>query len=842
MSDSPVPSIPQRPKSRPKKSDSSSDVSPAAAPASSDHATSAVPAVPVIPQRPRKTESSVKSGEDVTEKREDSSPAPAIPSRPRKQVPETTEAPESPNQPSLPSIPRRPTKEKGPLAATEAKDDVADDANDTDNESGKDPIDDSEVVKAPTLPSSVPGEKPSEILDFEEGTKGPASVSDSEESTDVISSDPHDDIVPAPVSETAKSVDGHPPRDGHFSPPEPSEKSSEASSSDDVAELLGNKMKEQRESASADVEKEDSSNVESVHVSPSDFDVDELDVGSLRNEHTGQESNTSLAKENLTSRDAFTDSEDEGTLSKKDHSETPAADFQSPKPVTEEVEDEKKSPVESEEVPEKAEPEELSTTEAEPTVPTAIEPLEREPQRVDEPIEPKAVEKPVEEESKSSEEPAFKEEPVKEEPVKEEPVKEEPSKESPQKVEEETSKESVPKMPIIPSRPSKPGKPKKLDSGSESQASESRSSPVIPSRPPKPATKEKPKAPPPKPKKLSSKIAAFQQMFNQEPAEAPKEQEKSAPEKRGKLSSDKTNFAANLQNMMGAGIALPGMANPEMLKKFAPAEPEQEASENKEDAAPKAPARRAKGPRGKKLPKSIQESKVTIEPRFKFSYGNLWELDFKAPVAEDKPEELATQAEETEEISPKTSEPVVTDTGLEAQEKETSTEKGFAIPVLDDSADAPVKEEDVEQLPSLQETQPPLDEEEELSKVEQATKVPLGGSTNKGPLNDVQSDVEPDYEIINKEKVSQNETPKTNTSGTEEFDDDSGFEEAREAFSSPKPLADVTGKFEDAEETESNPTELAEEQLRELSEYMSRDKPTPPEDDEPVLVSKADES
>lgn len=202
--------------------------------------------------------------------------------------------------------------------------------------------------------------------------------------------------------------------------------------------------------------------------------------------------------------------------------------------------------------------------------------------------------------------------------------------------------------PVIPKRPSKPefsgAKAEKPETPkSESPASSNMESPevvklqspVIPNRPIKSDEK---KDPPPKPKKLSSKIAAFQQMFNQ-PAPEPKHEE-SRSFKTGRLSSDKKDFAANLQNVMGRGIALPGMANSEMLKRFSKEENE-ETEKNENDEAKGAdvnvkeseepinkPVRRAKGPRGKKLPKLVQESKLIVESPFKISVDEVWTLEY----------------------------------------------------------------------------------------------------------------------------------------------------------------------------------------------------------------------
>lgn len=191
-----------------------------------------------------------------------------------------------------------------------------------------------------------------------------------------------------------------------------------------------------------------------------------------------------------------------------------------------------------------------------------------------------------------------------------------------------------PQMPILPKRPSK----KEVDTVSGSKDPDA--TPSVPSRPKKVESDTEKKGPPPKPKKLSSKIAAFQQMFNQAPVEKPTPKEPP----RGKLSSEKTNFAANLHNIMGRGIAMPGMVSPEMLKA-----PEKEEEEVEPTAAPSAP-RRAKGPRGKRLPKLIQDTTVTVESRFKLTVSQLWEINFEKepeedPKAEAKLEELGSVAD-----------------------------------------------------------------------------------------------------------------------------------------------------------------------------------------------------
>lgn len=222
--------------------------------------------------------------------------------------------------------------------------------------------------------------------------------------------------------------------------------------------------------------------------------------------------------------------------------------------------------------------------------------------------------------------------------------------------------------PTIPSRPSSrtpsiPKRPAKPAKDSLSDLAESKASPAPDAEISSKSSEEVKKAPPPKPKKLSSKIAAFQQMFNQ-PAEPPRPDVDSS-RNRGKLSSDKKDFAANLQNMMGRGIALPGMANPELLQRFSgERETDEENAEDKpEEKTETAPTpsvpRRTRGPKGKRLPKSIQETTITVESPYKVCVHDVWELSFQKKEVEPEPEveepvedEIkSVELEETETVS-----------------------------------------------------------------------------------------------------------------------------------------------------------------------------------------------
>ncbi|PSK36895.1 hypothetical protein C7M61_003759 [Candidozyma pseudohaemuli] len=827
MLESPVPSIPQRPKTRPKKSED----------AVSAESGNSSASIPTIPQRPRKTDT-LSSLESVNSEEKKEAAVPVIPSRPRKEKSESSETESV--EPKLPSIPRRPRKEKSeePKVGEDAgakeieelepvKDEAAEEPLDLSKSGSGDvgssafgsdtvelepkqidsKVDDSKVVDAPTLPLNDKADVDEEI-----------SKPESPETDKIVPSEPQEDedLEPEEAATTEPVSSGN---------------VAQSDSSSDLAEAVGSKIKEQRELASELVE----SNVESLQVESSEGAlVDEIDSGSLRNEHVNEVSDAAFAKDNLTLRALDEKKAEEAKETKETKSEEePASEGISG------VDDEKPEIEEVSQIAEPSEAKELDLPSKDSEEPADLdapkEAVSAKPKQDAAPLKedilfpegdakddvPEDAPEDAPEDNASKDD-VPKEDAPKEETPEEKAIAKDGEDESP-----------VPKMPIIPLRPSKP---KRLDS-SVSEL-DSKSSPAIPSRPAKPATKEKPKAPPPKPKKLSSKIAAFQQMFNQEPTEAAKE-EKSSPEKRGKLSSEKTNFAANLQNMMGAGIALPGMANPELLKKLAPAELESEPSEKKSDEAPQPTSRRAKGPRGKRLPKSIQETKITIEPRFKFSSGLLWELDFSKPSAEESTEGVTEPKEDIKEEllaasqEPLTGAPLDSEDSLkkDVEEPETTKEtKEFSIPIGESSAEQP---ESVEDLPSLQETQPAIDDKEELLKIEHATQAPLDAlEEGKTTTKDALSEAEPGYEIISREK-DQVETPRANTS--EEFDDDSGFEEAREVFSSPKPLGDFTKDPEQFLQSEEDPTVEVEQQLKELSDYVRK------HDDEPVLVSKAEE-
>lgn len=202
--------------------------------------------------------------------------------------------------------------------------------------------------------------------------------------------------------------------------------------------------------------------------------------------------------------------------------------------------------------------------------------------------------------------------------------------------------------PSIPSRPSKPSISSK---------------PSVPVRPTKIShsdtieKSDKPKAPPPKPKKLSSKIAAFQEMLNNpQPSESdsspPKSNSKSLPNSESntkaessssqKLSSSHMKFAQNLQGIMDRGFALPGMVDPSKISQGGtdtgglPEDIDKQIETSEEHVPKQEPVRRARGPKGKRLPKNLS-TPVNIEtaPKFQIVEHNLWNIEFKTASKPD---------------------------------------------------------------------------------------------------------------------------------------------------------------------------------------------------------------
>ncbi|WEJ94437.1 Altered inheritance of mitochondria protein 21 [Yamadazyma tenuis] len=133
-------------------------------------------------------------------------------------------------------------------------------------------------------------------------------------------------------------------------------------------------------------------------------------------------------------------------------------------------------------------------------------------------------------------------------------------------------------------------------------------------------------------------IAAFQEMLNKAPSIGALDSN-SGSVSRGQLSNSHIKFAQNLQGIVGKGFALPGMVDPS--KDTLPIDHQRDTIEAKilEDPhevneygseAQKVSTRRAKGPRGKKLPKILSTPlSIRSESKFKIVEHNLWSVELK---------------------------------------------------------------------------------------------------------------------------------------------------------------------------------------------------------------------
>ncbi|KAI5969288.1 AIM21 [Candida margitis] len=173
--------------------------------------------------------------------------------------------------------------------------------------------------------------------------------------------------------------------------------------------------------------------------------------------------------------------------------------------------------------------------------------------------------------------------------------------------------------------------------------------PKIPVRPTKRPDESKagPKAPPPKPKKLSSKIEAFQQqLFN-------------SSSNHGKTSNSDTgttNGGENISNKApvhrrvfeSSGIPLPGMFNPALR----PVAVEPKASKE-ESLKETRTTKRVRGPRGKRLPQAVANASVVSESNRDLEKGSLWAFTFTKASS--------TETDNTEKVSITNKSPEVVD-------------------------------------------------------------------------------------------------------------------------------------------------------------------------------------
>lgn len=214
------------------------------------------------------------------------------------------------------------------------------------------------------------------------------------------------------------------------------------------------------------------------------------------------------------------------------------------------------------------------------------------------------------------------------------------------------------------------------------------------------------KKPPPRvPKKPSSKIAAFQEMLQQQqsadlgllnkatpkvplkrpsvahPTSKDSESESSeVPEK--VVNRTQSNFAQNLNGLLGVG--LPGLAlggNPyEALKAKKAASEEKSASSNDSSKAADSRRSRARGPRGRKLPgevkKPVELTDETLGNRLTITVQSLWSVEFNSVKSEsmaDRVEELPSTDVVTgdDETSNQND---ITEDDINLKQKEASTE------------------------------------------------------------------------------------------------------------------------------------------------------------------------
>lgn len=204
---------------------------------------------------------------------------------------------------------------------------------------------------------------------------------------------------------------------------------------------------------------------------------------------------------------------------------------------------------------------------------------------------------------------------------------------------EETNIENIPIVTLIDTTPELKDSNNKEEEKTES-FNEQTPSQDPQTQPHIPATRPKKKGPPPVPKKPSSRIAAFQEMLQ-------KQQMKDLESKNSNITSGnddkqaprKMNFINDLNNL----IALPGMAPHEALK------PKTETPIKKEEKSeipvkkdiPHVSQKRARGPRGRKLPSKLNSvSKVIAKnENYTVQVRQVWSLKISPNEIKEEVEE-----------------------------------------------------------------------------------------------------------------------------------------------------------------------------------------------------------
>lgn len=428
-----------------------------------------------------------------------------------------------------------------------------------------------------------------------------------------------------------------------------------------------------------------------------------------------------------------------------------------------------------------------------------------------------------EEESAPTVEPVVPKRPSKSKQVLEEVVSEKQPRE---KIPEDEASKPLPDEPIVPQRPTKsepvvPKRPSKPVPEEE---------PVVPERPvsavpelttePKieqkttdePSIPERPKAkgPPVIPKKPSSKIAAFQEMLrkNQE-REQMEIQHRPSSTRRSVANDDSQNiddeepttqtrstFKKNLNGLFALpGMALPGMKPPSVLSNEAKDEADEESAEPVANDARRA---RARGPRGKRLPKSASE-KVEIVDRRVINVTDVWstgcesegyvlnkEEDKKSrdtPVVEELDvEDIPVEKVQTEEFVEEPIDDLADDAEEEAEEfQEVSTPAENDEDITDTEETISVSTSDITTTTTTTKNRTETSQQPSEEKHSSST---VGGETSRqdGDVSVAQDTAEPTVvePTVSEPSIPHSDGARSDQSDLESFHDAANVDELKE--------------------------------------------------------------
>ncbi|KAI5967472.1 AIM21 [Candida theae] len=212
--------------------------------------------------------------------------------------------------------------------------------------------------------------------------------------------------------------------------------------------------------------------------------------------------------------------------------------------------------------------------------------------------------------------------------------------------------------------------------------------PKIPARP-RPNRKQSeskvtPKAPPPKPKKLSSKIEAFQQqLFNSSSSSnhGPAPKHASGCESNDEVDSAPKQSSVHRRVFESNGIPLPGMFNPALRPVVT------ESSAKEESPKESKATKRVRGPKGKRLPQAVANANVVSEKSRTLEKGNLWSFTFEKVHGGDGSPEIGTEVlmrDKVFENNDKLAE-VSASTGSPAQIIEGSAENNSSVSLISEN-------------------------------------------------------------------------------------------------------------------------------------------------------------